>query len=258
MNPVKMFKLFRAYERFGAIQKEKVPMNTKIAQYVTLIVSLVGTLGVPELASKWMHAHTAVYAGFVAVAIVLHSIFPSIFSEPSRRDEQASGIGSKVVALLVVLGLAMLCASPVMAQTAAAPAPIANLYAAGVSYNTGASPAVAGTALYAHNVTGNTYAFTAIDAVPNTLQPFTVTTNVGVGVAQKVATILGADVFVPTAVGVSWSGSNTGWQWNAGAALAFHVKGQYYVLPSVRVVKSSVSGGSGYQPIIGVLFGWGK
>lgn len=139
------------------------------------------------------------------------------------------------------------------------PAPISNLYAAGVSYNVGASPSVAGTALYAHLVADTaTYAFTAVDVLPNTLKPLTVNTNIGVGIAQKIATIANVPIYIPTAVGISWNGSNTGWQWNTGALVSIHIKGSSYILPSVRVVKSSVSNGSGYQPIIGVLYGWGQ
>lgn len=141
------------------------------------------------------------------------------------------------------------------AQTA--PTAPKTIYAGGLSYNAGGS--VAGTGLFAHAINDSgSYAFTAVDAVPSTLKPFTVTTNFGIGVAQKVATIAGADIFVPTAAGISFSGQNTGWQWNAGALASFHLKGNYYVMPSVRFLKSSVSNGAGYQPIFGVMFGFGK
>src|SRR6185437_9544556 len=100
------------------------------------------------------------------------------------------------------------------------------------------------TALYAHALSNTgTYAFSAVDALPNTIKPFTVSTNVGAGIAQRVATISGIDVYVPTAAGISWCGANTGWQWNAGALASVHVRGNYYVMPSVRFLKSSVSGG---------------
>lgn len=150
------------------------------------------------------------------------------------------------------------------AQTSSNPAPAAatpiqNLYAAGASYNVGASPAVAGTGLYAHLVAGTgTYAFTAVDMLPNTAKPFTVSTNIGAGIAQQVATIAGVPIYVPTAAGISFSGPNTGWQWNVGALASFKLKGNYYLMPTVRMVKSSVSNGTGYQPIIGLLVGWGQ
>jgi hypothetical protein len=151
-----------------------------------------------------------------------------------------------------------------MAQTPApAPAPAAaslqNIYAAGASYSIGGSPAVAGTVLYAHLVANTgTYAFTAIDAVPNTLKPFTVSSNFGVGIGQKVATLSGVGIYMPTAAGISFNGTNTGWQWNGGVLASIHVKGNYYVMPSARFLKSSVSNGSGYQPILGVLVAWGQ
>lgn len=151
------------------------------------------------------------------------------------------------------------------AQTAAAPAAeVQNLYAIGGSYNTGqtGAQAVAGTALYAHAISPDTtsgmYAFTAMDAVPSTLKPFTVSTNVSVGIAEKVATINGVEIFAPTAAGVTFNGVNTGWNWNVGGMAAFRIKSSdYYIMPTVRMLKSSI-GGSGYQPILGVLFGWGK
>ena len=156
-----------------------------------------------------------------------------------------------VVMLLAVMGVAMASAQDVD-----------NLYMAGASYSPQGQPSTAGTALYAHQVnTSGTYAFTVIDALPASVKPFTVSTNVGVGVAQRVANIAGADVFMPTAIGVSWTGSNIGWQWNTGIGVPFHFSKKYpnwYIMPNVRILKSSVSGGAGYQPIVGVLIGWGK
>lgn len=141
----------------------------------------------------------------------------------------------------------------------ASSAQIQNIYAGGVSYNHGATPAVAGTALYAHALnTSGTYAFTVFDALPATTKPFTVTTNVGAGIAQKAFTLGKVPIYVPTAAGISWSGSNTGWQWSTGGLASIHIKGDYYIMPSVRLEKSSVSNGAGYQPVIGLLFGWGK
>jgi hypothetical protein len=144
---------------------------------------------------------------------------------------------------------------------------VANLYAAGGSYSQGATPAFAGTALYAHQLSADSapamYAFTMIDALPNKSKPFTVNTNIGAGIGVKVATIGTIPIFVPTTAGISYSGTNAGWQFSTGGAAVFKVRstkdgGGIYVMPTLRVLKSSVSAGSGYQPIIGVLFGWGK
>jgi hypothetical protein len=38
---------------------------------------------------------------------------------------------------------------------------------------------------------------------------------------------------------------------------SIRVKNNWRVFPNVRILKSSVSG-AGYQPIVGVLFGWGQ
>jgi hypothetical protein len=158
--------------------------------------------------------------------------------------------------MIVMLMLLMIV--PVMpAQTSP---DVSNLYAAGVSYNNNATPAVAGTALWAHKATDNTgtYAFTVVDALPNTLKPFTVNTNFSAGIAQKVLTIGNVPIFVPTAAGISFNGDNTGWAWSTGAMLDIKIKEHWRILPNVRVVKSSVTGGTGYQPVVGVLFGWGE
>jgi hypothetical protein len=260
MNPVKIVKLMMAYRKFESIENEKGTFMNKLPQYLTLAVSLIGTLGVPTLAHNWLSqpSHTIIYTILVGVAIVLHAIFPSIFSAPSDADKSATGLGHMGLILAVLVGVGLLFASPVQAQTASASG-LQNFYAAGVSYNVGGSPAVAGTGLYAHQLNGaGTYAFTALDVLPNTKKPLTVNTNVGIGIAQKVATIGNIPIYVPAATGISWSGTNTGWQWNGGALAMFKVKGNYYIAPSVRFMKSSVSNGTGYQPIIGMLFGWGK
>lgn len=160
-----------------------------------------------------------------------------------------------------IISCLLLAFSGILGHAQTAPASgVSNLYVAGGSFSPGASPAFAGTALYAHSINASgTYAFTLIDVLPNTFKPFTVNTNVGIGIGQKIATIAGLPVFIPTAAGISWNGSNTGWAWTTGAAVPFQLKkSNWYLMPNVRVLKSSVSGGTGYQPILGLLFGWGQ
>jgi len=268
LNPFKLWAVYRDLNKIEAVAKEQASMKTKVMQYVTLVLSLIGTVGIPTMATTWLHAHMDIYMGLVAAAIVLHAIFPSIFSAPSAADTQATGLNKVGIILLLLTGWALLGPMQVRAQTptggpvlpvAPQPTALTNIYAAGASYNVGGSPAIAGTALYAHLVAGTgTYAFTAVDALPNTLKPFTVSTNIGVGIAQKVATLGKVPIYMPTAAGISWNGGNTGWQWNGGVLASIHVKNGYYIMPTVRFLKSSVSNGSGYQPIVGVLFGWGQ
>jgi hypothetical protein len=153
-----------------------------------------------------------------------------------------------------ILFLLVIITSPIIAQT-----PILNFYGAGGSYNFNAQPNIAGTALYAHYITSpGTYAFTVIDVLPNTVKPFTVTSNIGAGLAQKIFTIGKASLIMPTTAGISWSGTNTGWQWTGGGGVMVQVKDSFYVMPTVRFLKSSISDGSGYEPVLGVLFCWGK
>jgi hypothetical protein len=135
-----------------------------------------------------------------------------------------------------------------------------NIYAAGISYNGSAHPAIAGTGLYARLISDSsgTYAFSVFDALPVGTKPFTVSSNVGVGIAQKLFSIGKFPVFVPTSAGVSFTGTNTGWAWSTGALTSIKLKNNWRVMPHLRLVKSSVSNGAGYQPIVGVLFGWGQ
>lgn len=161
----------------------------------------------------------------------------------------------------VVTVLAVLLLLPCLMHAQAVPeAPLPqNVYAGGISYNNGASPSIAGTALYARLLSdgSGTYAFTVVDALPVSVKPFTVNTNIGLGVAQKVVTIGKATVFVPTSAGISFNGTNTGWAWSTGALVSVPVKNNWRVFPNVRIVKSSV-GGDGYHPIAGVMVGWGQ
>ena len=169
------------------------------------------------------------------------------------------GLPVKAITSIVLFVALMLLPLGAKAQTQTANPQIENLYGAGVSYSVNATPAVAGSALYAHLIADpGTYAFTAVYALPNTLKPFTITTNIGAGIAQKVVTFGKVPIYMPTAAGISFSGTNTGWQWNGGVLAAIHIKNQYYIMPTVRFLKSSVSNGTGYQPIVGVLFGWGQ
>ena len=156
--------------------------------------------------------------------------------------------------MVLVLAMAALAQAPPPAQTT----DLTNIYAAGISYNNGGKPQLSGSGLWAHKVADTgTYAFTVVDVVTVSKKPFTVSTNFGLGVAQKVFTIGKVPVFVPTSAGVSYTGGNTGWAWSTGALASIPFKGQYRIMPNVRLIKSSVDT-NGYQPVIGVMFGWGQ
>lgn len=132
-----------------------------------------------------------------------------------------------------------------------------NFTAYGLSYSPGASPAIAGTGLYAHRVAGDgTYVFTVVDALPLSVKPFSVSTQFGGGISQKVLTIAGANIYIPTSAGISYKGNNTGWAWTTGALIAIKISPRWRLAPSVRLMKSSVGDYAGYQVIGGVLVGW--
>ena len=156
--------------------------------------------------------------------------------------------------LLVVCALAIGAA----AQTTTLPD---NIYAGGISFNSSASARFAGTGLYARKVNdgSGTYFFTAVDALPATVSPFTVTTNFGAGVAQKLPFALGKiPLYAPVGAGFSYNGTNKGWEWNGGILASVRLKGNWHLYPNARFLKSSISNGSGYQPIVGVMIGWAQ
>jgi hypothetical protein len=163
-------------------------------------------------------------------------------------------------AISLLLSLCVLAA--IAAAQTPTPTPLPepdNAYMGGVTVNPGASPAVAGTGIYARRVAEGTFAFTVIDALPTTVKPFTVVTNVGIGVAKRVLTIAGIPIYVPASGDISWTGNHVGWAWSTGG-LAWIPLGKrgWAIAPQCRLLKSSISGGSGYGVMGGVLLGWGK
>jgi len=159
---------------------------------------------------------------------------------------------------LCLLAVASFAQTTPVEKTASVP--FTNIYAGGISFNNSASPEVAGSGLYARlvNPSSGTYAFTVVDALPTTVKPFTVTSNFSGGVAQKVFSVAGIPIFVPTSAGVSFNGPNTGWAWSTGAIAPIKLKNNWYAYPNVRTLRSNVAHGSGYQLIVGLFFGWAK
>lgn len=115
LNPFKLLKIYKDLNKLEEVVKEKTTMKLKIPQLLTLLISLSGTIGVPVLATNWLHVHLTIYIGFVVAAILLHAIFPSIFSAPSATDMQATGL-NKVGMILLMIGLGAMCAGRVQAQ----------------------------------------------------------------------------------------------------------------------------------------------
>lgn len=226
--------------------------------YVTTVIGVLVVLsatlgGMAKAISENLVLHGIhVQSGLITVAAVALGVAGILAKDAKIK------LPTQVGMLLMVLFLCTSAQAQSSSSTEAAP--IQNLYGAGVSYSVNATPAIAGTALYCRALNSGldgTYGCSMVDALPNTVKPFTVSTNIGAGIAQKAFTLGNVPVYVPTAAGISWSGGNTGWEWNGGAFASIHVKSRYYLMPSVRFLKSSV-GGSGYQPIIGLLLGRGN
>lgn len=198
-----------------------------------------------------LHPHTAVGVLLAAVIAAYHA------TAPKDKDPDAAAQGPNQAAMkAIAVGLLILAfAHPSFAQDS-----ITNLYGAGVSYNNAGHPAIAGTAFFAKSINdgSGTFAFTAVDALPNTLKPFTVTTNISTGIAQKLFTIGKISMYAPVTAGLSWQGSNVGWAWSGGGIVPVKVKGSWYLVSSLRFAKSSVSNGTGYQLIPGIAVAWGQ
>jgi|ERR1039458_5724748 hypothetical protein len=147
--------------------------------------------------------------------------------------------------------LALCFALSLHAQSIAPP----NTIAAGASYLTSGPSRLAGTGLLTFG-SSTTQAFAVLDAVPTTKAPITVTSNLGLGIAQRVFGIGRVSFWIPTAAGVSWTGKSVGWAWDSGALASIQTNSSWRIMPNVRFLKSSISN-SNYQLIAGVLIGWG-
>lgn len=158
------------------------------------------------------------------------------------------------VACFAVLSAVMLVALPVHARAQ----DVSNLYMVGIAYNPSASPSIAGTGLYAHRLSdAGTYSISFIDALPNPTKPTSVSTNVGTGIAQKIATIGTVPVYGLTSGGIAYTGTATSWQATAGFGAPIQFKPNWYVMPTFRVLKSPVSNAD-VQFIAGISVGFGK
>ena len=52
LNPFKLLAVYNDLNKLEGVAKEKATMQVKIAQYLTLLVTLSGTVGMPTLAPK--------------------------------------------------------------------------------------------------------------------------------------------------------------------------------------------------------------
>ena len=176
---------------------------------------------------------------------------------------------------ILALTILILAAYTVAAQTT----PFNNIYAFGVSYNNATTPSVDGTALYARLVAANTsstttalgtttssyptYAFTAIDILPVSIKPFEVSTDMSVGVAQRIFNFNNVNFFIPVSAGPAITGTNVGWNWTSGILADIPItKGgkptNWGILPNVRWLQTNVNGASVYQLTAGVMVRLGQ
>lgn len=206
-----------------------------------------------------INSYTAAHQGTVE-AILLALVVAAYYKQSPLGASSAAipAPPAKNFPVIALLALALL-PQPLRAQ-ATTPSQPTNIYAAGITYNQSGTPSIAGTALYAHSLSdgSGTYAFTLVDAIPTSTRPFVVTTSTAVGIAQRIATIGKVPLYIPTAAGVAWNGQNTGWAWSTGVMFVVKLKGNWRLLPNVRVLGSSASNQSGIQPIGGALISWGK
>jgi hypothetical protein len=251
-NPIARFLLRREAMKYLKLLQSHWPT---IAAIVVALLPFVR----PEILDfVKLHPHTTIGVLLSALIAAYNHASPAQQAQLQAIVDKLLAQGQAPVAKIILL-LAMLAVFPSLSRAQTTPVP-QNIYAGGISFNNAASPAIAGTGLYARllSQSAGTYAFTAVDVLPNTLKPLTVTSNFSTGVAQKVFTVAGVPIYVPTSAGVSYTGSNTGWNWNTGAMASIKLKKNWRFFPNVRVLKSSVSNGSGVQLTVGVFFGYEK
>ena len=259
LNPFTVFKYYTQLNRAATTAKGMTVNNWR----TTILGLLAAGFGA---AANYASPHPT-WQGYVGAALVaVLGLAAKDFNVNLSADELKTISTLVQSTLKIALIVCMLSALPMLARAQSTPIPVVpgqlqNLYAAGASYNPGGSPGIAGTALYAHNLntgaTLPTFAFTAVDAVTTSTKPFTVTSNVGIGFAQQVASLGKIPIYMPTSAGISWTGDNTGWSWTGGVITPIKYK-SVYLIPAVRFLKSSVSNGSSYQVMASFLIGWGS
>jgi hypothetical protein len=173
-------------------------------------------------------------------------------SQPERKEDTMK-LRNVCIAILAAASLAV-CHHTAQAQE------VDNLYMVGLTGNVGSDKPIAGTALYAHRLTDvGTYPFTLIDVIPSSAKPLTVTTNIGVGVAQKIATIANVPVYSPASLSVSYNSTAVGYAYSGGIGAMFRPQAgkNWFLMPTLRFSKSNISG-DGIVLLPGLLYGWGK
>ncbi len=206
-----------------------------------------------------LHLYSLLPAGVheFAAAVLVPAI--AFWRVRKTAQEQAEAKAKSGAALLGFALFALVMAMPSRVEAQAVP--LKTLYAGGVSYSSGGDPSIAVTLLGATQMSSDTapgtYAFTAIDILPSSGKPLTVSTNVAGGVAQKLFTVGDYSLYVPLAAGFTVTGSNAGWNWSTGGCTDVPLKNGFGLMPCVRVLKGSV-GGNGYQLLPSVLLRWGK
>lgn len=236
---------------------ERVFKNRVTSIIGVLVIAAGAITGASNAISDTLMFHGVhVKSALVVIGSVITGVALLLAKDAGIKINDISGGTGKLGAILAIAALLALAPAG-RAQSNPAPDPIQNIYGLGVTFNQGGSPQIAGTGIYAHLVAGSgTYAFGVLDGVPTSTKPLTVTSNVGIGIAQKVATIAKVPIYVPTAAGISWSGSSTGFQWSGGGLAAIHVRGSLFLMPTVRFNRSSIDGT--YHPLIGILIGAGN
>lgn len=105
MNPIQAIRAFSLIEKIKGLTQEKGSTMQKVPQYVHLLITLTGVIGVPALAQGWLATHTLAFTILVAVSVVLHAISPSLFGAPSEDAQKKAGI---TTVSMVLFALALL------------------------------------------------------------------------------------------------------------------------------------------------------
>jgi hypothetical protein len=144
-----------------------------------------------------------------------------------------------------------------MAQQPVSPLtlPFRDVVAMGAAWNQQAAPQINGMLVYATRIAEGLYSFNLVDITPSTYKPFTITTNITIGLAQYMRTVGPARIYTVATAGVGAGGNTAGLAWTAGGVAMVPVgKKGLCLLLSVRALKNTMSD---FQGVYGIAIGWG-
>lgn len=80
MNPFQMIKAYGLVNKIQSVLETGTMTPSKVTQVATLLVTLLGTVGIGAFGQNWLQGHAMTFAILAAAAQLLHALFPSLFA----------------------------------------------------------------------------------------------------------------------------------------------------------------------------------